>query len=171
MVTLTQTDIERRRAEVEGQLGKAQAVIETLQAELADLDATERTFSRMGGAERRAPRPADRAPAANAGKTRTRRPKTTSEMILAVMREMGRSLEPREIADAIDAKGWGPVNRDAIRTRIWHMVRDGKLLREGAAYSLSPANKNPTGDDSEGNEPAGLFSPAQGGEARPGGGT
>ena len=172
MTTLTHTDIQNRRAEVEEQLNKAKSVIEALQSELADLDATERTFSRMGGAERRGPSAPNRPPSASAGKSRAKAPKTTSDRIAAVIREIGRKMEPREIADAMDAKGWGPVNRDAVRTRIWHMVRDGKLIKDGPAYRLPSENENPADAEPTGDASTGLFgNPAQGGEARPGGGT
>jgi hypothetical protein len=171
MVTLSQIDVQRRRSEVEEHLSKAQALVETLRAELADLDAVERTFSRMSGAERRQARPAIRTNAPVPVKAAAK-PETMTDMILAVRREFGQPMEPREIGDAIEAKGWGKVNRDAMRTRIWHMVREGKLVKVGNAYNLPLGNEKPVGAKSVEDTPTGLFSqPTQAGEGRAGGGT
>lgn len=134
MESLSLEYIQRRRAEVTKQLEDLNVIRAGLEAEISDLNATERTFARMGGGEQRAPSsPIRKRAEAVGGATK---PGTTTDMILHVMHEMNRGMEPREVTDAIEAKGWGPVNRDALRTRIWHLARDGKLTKAGSVYSL-----------------------------------
>ncbi|WP_323015541.1 hypothetical protein, partial [Devosia sp.] len=128
MNSITLETIQRRRAEVGKQLSDLDALRAELESELGDLAATERTFARMGGAERiTASAPVGQPEAVARGDAT--KPATTTEMILQVFREMGRGMEPREVTDAIEAKGWGPVNRDALRTRIWHLAKDKKLAK------------------------------------------
>lgn len=82
-------------------------------------------------------------------------------------------LEPREIYDAILAKGWGPIKLDYVRTRTWRLMNEKRIAKVGdtAMYALLEKDK-PVGATSVEDTPTGLFSnPAQSREAGSGGGT
>jgi len=150
-----------------------------MEQKLSEIEIAERVIASLDGAGRDYLREAVQPKAKGALAVKASGAPTIPEMIYQVLYEAYRQgkvgLEPKEIADAIDAKpGWGPINRDVLRTRAWRLARDRKLVKgmDSARYALpEPEKYKPAGTIPEGEEPAGLFSPAQGGEARPGGGT
>lgn len=171
--------LDLRQAQVEQALETFRQGVAAMEQELADIATARRVFSTLDGAGRDYLREAAQPKPKGALAVKASGAPTIPEMIYQVLFEAYRQgkvgLEPKEIADAIDAKeGWGPINRDVLRTRAWRLARDHKLVKakDAAIYALpNPENYKPAGADPEGEEPAGLFPQAQGGEARPGGGT
>jgi TolA-binding protein len=165
-----------RRAEVEQQLDRLQSQSAKLQQELADLQTAERVLNNLTGAKRSTSGEADKSKPKNASEARPTGAPAMPVMIFTVLREAYRQgrvgLEPREIADAVDAKeGWGPINRDVIRTRTWRLAKDGKIKKDGTVYSLIPENEKPVDAESDQDTPTGLFSTSRPVEPVPGGGT
>lgn len=175
----TKERIALRRAEVEQTLATFREGVAAMERTLAELEIAERVVASLDGAGRDYLREAVQPKTKGALAVKASGAPTIPEMIYQVLYEAYRrgrvGLEPKEIGDAIDAKeGWGPINRDVLRTRAWRLARDHKLIKgkDNALYALpNPENYKPAGTIPEGEEPTGLFPQAQGGEARPGGGT
>lgn len=152
-----------RRVEIEAEMEQLRDRANVLESELEEIGIAERVLARLSGASGATASAADKPKPKSASEAQAAGSPTMPVMIRTVLREAYRQgrkgLEPKEISDRIDAKGWGPINRDVIRTRTWRLARDGKLTKDGSFYSLvDPENEKPADDNSEGNESAGLFS-------------
>lgn len=166
--------ITTRRREVEQEIARLRILIAEAETELADLATAERVLARLSGAKR--------GPVSEVNKPQqTRLPiEDTSadtlpltQKIMQVVQEGYRrglaGMEPREIADAIEAKGWGKVDRGYVRTRTWRMMDEGKLAKipGTSRYTMPPegGEKKPADQASEGEQSAGSSDqPARAGE-------
>jgi hypothetical protein len=176
MVTLQQ--IQNRRAEAEQEVARLQGLLTNKQTEVADLTAAERVFGMLDDDAKRptsgtasgykAQTPVGRAFADTGTEP------TMPEMILAVLKtahaEGHKSLTSREIAEAMKAEFKLPLDDDRVSSTIWRLWKADRLrkIKQGV-YALP--KERPASDKPVEGTPAGLDdNPAQGGEARPGGG-
>ena len=154
--------ISLRRSQIEQEMEQLRSRANELEAELEELGIAERVLARLSGASGAKVGTAVKPKPKSASEAQAAGSPTMPVMIFTVLKEAYRQglkgLEPKDISDRIDAKGWGPINRDVIRTRTWRLARDQKLRKVGSVYSLlDPENEKPADDNSEGNESAGLF--------------
>lgn len=98
---------------------------------------------------------------------------TMPEMILAALEEARSAgmlaLEPKDIAARIAARLDPNVKGEAVSSIAWRMWKRNQLIKDGTLYSLPKTEK--AADDQAGQAGSAALQPAEGGEARPGGGT
>jgi hypothetical protein len=187
----TQTDLSiltNRRRELMSRMAEAKAVIIEAEKELALNEATGSYLAKLTGAEW--PPAGEAKPAATtatggltAGPATVRgfaytgpAPLTIPEMIISVLTDAAaegfEGLAPVEIGERINKKFRVQLPKEGVSPTVWRIWKKGRLvkIREGF-YALPSEKEAPDqlslGDGSEASDP----NPAQGGEARPGGGT
>ncbi|MER8650292.1 hypothetical protein [Mesorhizobium sp. M0586] len=172
--------ISLRRREIEQRMAQLKSDLSVYEKELVELDTAERVFARLSGAERPAAGEANQLAAANVHGFLTKK-LTVPEMILSVLHDEQdmashfEGIEPKEIARLIEKKFLGrQIRSEAVSSICWRMRKREQLVKssEGPFYSLPGKEKpadllSPGGEQSAGLSETG----AQGGEARPGGGT
>ncbi len=155
MPTISTDLIEGRRQEIASEISRLTTLVDSLQKELVDLDATERVLSRLGrarsdaGLPSLAPRSEPRPP-----EVTTRKPSglpTVPAMILELLEDAAKSenpaLTPTDITELIRLKWWPEASALIIRPTIWRMWQSGKIQKgSGGRYcSLPPVSLMATG--------------------------
>lgn len=181
--------VAKRRVEVMANMAKARTAIEAArkvisdgEAELLDLDVTGRTIARLTGASWPPTGEADaKVEASNVGRVlavedASVKP-TMPEMIVAALRaahsQNFQAIEPKVIAIYIDRIFHNKPDGANVASIVWRMWKRGQVVRtQGGTYRL-PSETNEAADllSREDQSTASVSTPAQGGEARPGGGT
>jgi hypothetical protein len=175
---MDQNLITNRRREVEAEIERLKLTIGEYEAELAELDTVERVMARLSGAKRVATGPANQQqPTPVQQKAPVKEPPLTEKIVVVVAEAHRRGLkglEPKEIYDAIVAKGW-TADLSAVRSTTWRIWnKHGRLSKpdpDSPLYSV-PEREKAT-DLLSGREQSEAFDhqPEQGREAGPGGGT
>lgn len=169
--------IAARRSDVMGMIGKYRATIAELEAELADLETAGRVLARLSGAKWPAPSADNGAGAPTSGGAQTAvSTLTMPEMILAVLSEAYRQglrdLSPKEIQDRMTERFGFQHRGDNFASIVWRVWKQDRIERVGegryrALQKEKASDLLSQEDQSEASNQPG----AQGGEARPGGGT
>jgi hypothetical protein len=170
--------ITNRRREVEAEIERLKLSMAQYEAELVELDTAERVMDRLSGAKWVAPGEANKQEQAIVPpKVASKEPPLTDKIVAVVSeahRQGRKGLEPKEIFDAIIAKGWA-ADLAAVRSTTWRIWKHGGRLSKPNAdsplYSVPEREKATDLLSSEEQSEAFEQKPAQGGEARLGGGT
>lgn len=178
----------RRREEVAGMIANYRKHIAELEAELVELETAGKVIARLSGAAWPPAGSANQlhatgiAASTEVGSVKVltvpgASPPTMPEMIIAVLhaahRQGLRGLSPKEMAERIREKFPGAVVKgDYVASIAWRTGKQGRIRKIGEGLYALPEEKEATDllsreDQSE----ASGSNPAQGGEARPGGGT
>jgi len=170
--------ITNRRREVEAEIDRLRTMLSEYEAELVELDTAGRVMARLSGAKRAAPGEANKQEQAVVPpKVASKEPPLTDKIVAVVSeahRQGRKGLEPKEIFDAIIAKGWA-ADLAAVRSTTWRIWnKHGRLSKpdpDSPLYSV-PEREKAT-DLLSGREQSEAFDhqPEQGREAGPGGGT
>jgi hypothetical protein len=121
------------------------------EVELHELEIALKVFARYSG---------DGAPSdgktSNASEAPDRKPEgtpTMPHMILSVLKELDRPLEPRDITDRIRGRWWPGVESSKVASIVWRMEQRGQLEKiEGTTeYRLPKDTEAPEGDLLAGN--------------------
>jgi len=126
-----------RRDEIQAELAKMDRRAEELRGELSELDIAARVFQRLV-ASAMAPDEDDIPLAAAAGSRKPEGIPTTPEMIVMVLKEAAKPLEPREIKETIAARWWPDVQSEDVGPTAWRMWRRGELAKDSSLYALLP---------------------------------
>jgi hypothetical protein len=149
--------IAARRREIAAEKADHLTALESLDAETAELDVTERTLARLMGNHRVDFGGLDLPLNPNALTQNGKPPNTPTvpEMILELLG--GRSqhgmdgLDSKGLTQLIGEKWWSGVTTSEINPIAWRMAKRGQLIKDGARYRL-PRNAlmdppPPEGDD------------------------
>ena len=169
--------ITRRYQEVGNMIANYRKNISELESELVDLDTAGKVVARLSGAKW--------PPVGEANQLATSVRYTGAEaldrmtmpmMIVEVLKQAHRQglkgLTPKDMSERIKEKFSPEVKSDYVASIAWRVSKQGKLVNIGGGVYALPEEKEATdllsGQDQSG---ASDSNPAQGGEARPGGGT
>jgi len=146
---MTDTDaktlIAAHRREIEAEIKRHSDRIDTLRADLADLDIAERVLGRLGGpggtqagqTGELAPPPGPETDASHIKPPNTPTiPDMISEALHDALRRGVPGLEPKEMTDYIAAKWWPNVPSVAVSPIAWRMWKRGDLRKEDSIYRL-----------------------------------
>lgn len=165
-----------RRREIEQEVSRLKSLLSAYTVELEELDTVERVINRLSGAKRGEAGAAIEPKPAALSRPSPRNAMTMPQMIEAALvrahRQGLQGLEPKAITESIAAHGKPEVKNSAVNSISWRMWKSGRLVKadNSAVYSL-PDNEKAADLLSLGEQSAALSDqPAQGGEARPGGG-
>lgn len=147
--------IANRRREIEAEIARLQSSIDSLQAELPELDAAERVLSRLSG-QGGSPAGAQAAPQAAAGPepvATTAKPEgtpTVPQMIVEALKDAAAKgqdgLTPAEMTAYIAQRWWPNVKGVAVSPIAWRMwSHNKKLVKEGSLYKLPPEHTEAAG--------------------------
>jgi hypothetical protein len=73
---------------------------------------------------------------------------TMAEMVRECITEAGYPCLPRDVTAYIRAKWWGDVNPAVVKTTLWKMAKEGRLVHTGSHYGLHGANGHDAGHTS-----------------------
>lgn len=170
--------ITNRRQEVEQEIARLKSRLEEMDAELVDLATAEKVLARLSGAERGSYGPADKHEPKEASGERPNGIPQVPEMIMTVMTDMSGvhrdGMKPTQVTNYIRRQWWPDIKPMYVSTTMWRMAqpKDGRLVKSAGGVYRLPSKENPEGAQSGSDTPSGLdLQPAEGGEARPGGGT
>ena len=170
-----------RKSEVSELFSKMKAGRAQWEAELVELETARRVVERLSGALGAETRPADERPATviavpsntpSLGKS----PPTITQMILEVLllaQEIElEGLAPREIAREISRQFRVENKGEYVSSICWRLWKRGQIVKvRDGVYALPPTKRASDLLSREDQSEAPVQPDAQGGEARPGGGT
>lgn len=138
-----------------------------------ELVAAAKVIARLSGAERPSFIKEDAEPASEASGGKPEGSPPMPEMIFEALKASIGELEPKQMANYIADKWWPDVVVNNVASSAWRLWKSGKLEKvEGTSrYRLPQKNEAPDDDPSKNTSEASLFTPAEGREAGPGGGT
>lgn len=175
----------RRRALVE-QRNEAIRVLNATDKELNEVDFAGRVVARLSGAvwpPESSPEPMATAALSNVASLRQVvpaaevKPMTQPDMVISVMASAHADpkfdgISPVEIGEAMERRFKIKLPKAGISPIVWRLWQSGKLIKVRDGMYRLPQMKEATDLLSREDQPAASGStPAQGGEARPGGGT
>ncbi|MFD1704825.1 hypothetical protein ACFSCV_17605 [Methylopila henanensis] len=147
--------IKVRRFEVEREIAELTERLQSLKAELPELDVAERVLSRISGEAGHSVGHGDPTPPARSATTKPEGAPTVPEMILTLLKEAraeGRvGLEPREMVQRVARRWWPDVRTEAVGSIAWRMWKREQLRKDGPVYMLPDTNK---GSDTDASEPS-----------------
>lgn len=169
--------ITNRRREVEAEIERLKISISEFEAELAELDTAERVMARLSGAKWVAPSKANQQEPTIVPPTISKGEPPLTEKIIAVVSEAHRrglkGLEPKDVYDAIIAKGWS-ADVAAVRSTTWRIWKHGGRLSkpdpDSPLYTV-PEREKATDLLSRREQSEAFDQPEQSREAGSGGGT
>jgi hypothetical protein len=166
-----------RRREVEQEIARLKTRLGEMDVELAELDTAGRVMARLSGAKWPPVGEANERQSATVIVPAAHARLTTPDMIIAALanaRARGlRGLEPKEIARYINDHLAPNVKGEYISSICWRMWKRGQLRKDPGSPLYSLPEKESAPDLLSSGEQSGADDQpsAQGGEARPGGGT
>jgi hypothetical protein len=147
MAEVTEIQVRERLDEVEALISQHEVALAYLRQESTELNTAVRVFDRFHSRpDYSGILPAHPSPVApEADLKKPAGIPRMSEMIITVLREYDLigPMEPKEIAEWIRKRWWPEAPSTSVGPTAWRMWKEGRLIKEGAAYSL-PKDETPT---------------------------
>jgi hypothetical protein len=173
------TPILEKKAALEAERNRIKTRLDMIDIEIADHETAIRIFQRVTGKVEQKLQPSKHVKKQKLEKqslpTKPDGVPTIPEMITTILERAAaqghRALQPKFFLRLIQSEWWPEAPSEHIGPTLWRMAKAGRLNKEGDYYSLPQTNEATDYVPEEGQSVASEQEPAQGGEARTGGGT